>query len=169
MLIDLQDVGARFYTYESAMAYFLEAAGKTGTPIVVLDRPAMVSGVNVGGPVSDAGTEAYVSYMQEPMTLGMTLGELAGFFNGEQHLGARLTVVPMQNWQRGLWFDQTGVPWVNPSPNLQSLSRGHLVRGNGLCRVHEPLRGTRHRCCLRNRWARPGSQPMPRRRSWPTP
>lgn len=129
VLIDLQDVGARFYTYESAMAYFLEAAGKTGTPIVVLDRPAMISGVNVGGPVSDAGTEAYIGYMQEPMTLGMTLGELAGFFNGEQHLGARLTVVPMQNWQRGLWFDQTGVPWVNPSPNLQSLAAATLYAG----------------------------------------
>ena len=129
VLIDLQDVGARFYTYESAMAYFLEAAGKTGTPIVVLDRPAMLSGVSVGGPVSDAGTEAYISYMQEPMTLGMTLGELAGFFNGEQHLGARLTVVPMQKWQRGLWFDQTGVPWVNPSPNLQSLAAAALYPG----------------------------------------
>ncbi len=129
VLIDLQDVGARFYTYETAMAYFLEAAGKTGTPIVVLDRPAMLSGVGVGGPVSDAGTEAYISYMQEPMTLGMTLGELAGFFNGEQHLGARLTVVPMYNWQRGLWFDQTGVPWVNPSPNLQSLAAATLYPG----------------------------------------
>lgn len=129
VLIDLQDVGTRFYTYESAMGYFLEAAAKTGTPVVILDRPAMDSGVNVAGPVSEAGTDAYISYMQEPFTLGLTLGELAGFFNGEKHLGARLTVVPMQNWQRGLWFDQTGVPWVNPSPNLQSLSAATLYPG----------------------------------------
>ncbi|MGI4758142.1 MAG: sodium:solute symporter family transporter [Janthinobacterium lividum] len=129
VLIDLQDVGTRFYTYESAMGYFLEAAAKTGTPIVVLDRPAMDSGVNVAGPVSDVGTDAYISYMQEPFTVGLTIGELAGFFNGEKHLGARLTVVPMQNWQRGLWFDQTGVPWVNPSPNLQSLSAATLYPG----------------------------------------
>ena len=129
VLIDLQDVGVRFYTYESAMAYMLEGAAKTGTPVVILDRPAMISGVNVSGPVSDAGTEAYISYMQEPFSLGLTMGELAGFFNGERHLGARLTVVPMQNWQRGLWYDQTGVPWTNPSPNLQSLSAATLYPG----------------------------------------
>lgn len=129
VLIDLQSVGARFYTYESAMGYFLEAAAKTGTPIVVLDRPAMDSGVSVAGPVSDVGTDAYISYMQEPFTLGLTMGELAGFFNGEKHLGARLTVVPMQNWQRGLWYDQTGLPWINPSPNLQSLSAATLYTG----------------------------------------
>ncbi len=129
VLIDLQDVGVRFYTYESAMGYMLEGAAKTGTPVVVLDRPAMTSGVNVAGPVSDAGTDAYISYMQEPFSLGLTMGELAGFFNGEKHLGARLTVVPMQRWQRGLWYDQTGVPWTNPSPNLQSLSAATLYPG----------------------------------------
>ncbi len=129
VLIDLQDVGVRFYTYESAMAYMLEGAAKTGTPVVVLDRPAMLSGVNVAGPVSDPGTESYIGYMQEPFSLGLTMGELAGFFNGERHLGARLTVVPMQRWQRGLWYDQTGVPWVNPSPNLQSLAAATLYPG----------------------------------------
>ncbi len=129
VLIDLQDAGARFYTYETVVGYFLEVAAKTGTPVIVLDRPALTSGVQVGGPVSDAGMESYVNYMQEPMTLGLTLGELAGFFNGERHLGARLTVVPMRNWQRGLWFDQTGVPWVNPSPNLRTMNAAALYPG----------------------------------------
>ncbi len=129
VLIDLQDAGARFYTYETVVGYFLEAAAKTGTPVIVLDRPALTSGVQVGGPVSDPGTESYIDYMQEPMTLGLTLGELAGFFNGERHLGARLTVVPMRNWERGLWFDQTGVPWVNPSPNLRTMNAAALYPG----------------------------------------
>ncbi len=129
VLIDLQDAGARFYTYETVVGYFLEAAAKTGTPVIILDRPALTSGVQVAGPVSDPGTESYIDFMQEPMTLGLTLGELAGFFNGERHLGARLTVVPMRNWQRGLWFDQTGVPWVNPSPNLRNVNAGALYPG----------------------------------------
>ena len=129
ILIDLQDAGTRFYTYETEVGYVLESAAKTGTPVVVLDRPALTSGVQVTGPVSDAGVESYINYMQEPMTLGLTLGELAGFFNGEQHLGAHLTVVPMRNWQRGLWIDQTGVPWVNPSPNLTSIDAAALYPG----------------------------------------
>ncbi len=126
ILIDLQDVGTRFYTYETEVGYVLESAAKTGTTVVILDRPAMTSGVQVSGPVSDAGTESYINYMPEPMTLGLTLGELAGFFNGEQHIGAKLTVVTMRNWQRGLWYDQTGLPWVNPSPNLQSINAAAL-------------------------------------------
>ena len=121
VVIDLQDAGTRFYTYETVVGYFLQAAAKTGTPIVVLDRPALTSGVQVTGPVSDAGTESYINYTREPMQLGLTLGELAAWFNGEQHLGVALTVVRMQGWQRGLWFDQTGIPWVNPSPNLQTI------------------------------------------------
>ncbi|SEC60120.1 sodium:solute symporter family transporter [Terriglobus roseus] len=129
ILIDLQDAGARFYTYETEMAYVLESAAKTGTPVVVLDRPALISGVMVTGPKSDPGTESYINYGDEPMSLGLTMGELAGYFNGERHLGAKLTVVPMQNWQRGLWYDQTGLPWVNPSPNLQSLSAATTYTG----------------------------------------
>jgi SSS family transporter len=129
VLIDLQDAGARFYTYETEMAYVLESAAKTGTPVVVLDRPALISGVMVTGPTSDPGTESYINYGNEPISLGLTMGELAGYFNGERHLGAKLTVVPMQNWQRGLWYDQTGLPWVNPSPNLQSLAAATTYTG----------------------------------------
>lgn len=130
VLVDLQDIPARFYTYETEMGYVMESAAKAGIPVVVLDRPAMISGVNVVGPVSDASpTPSYISYLSEPMSLGLTMGELAGFFNGERHLGVKLTVVQMQNWQRGLWFDQTGLPWVNPSPNLQSMSAVTLYTG----------------------------------------
>ena len=129
VLIDLQDVPARFYTYETEMGYVMESAAKAGVQVVVLDRPAMTSGVQVVGPVADAGAQSYIDYMQEPMSLGLTMGELAGFFNGEKHLGVELSVVKLQNWQRGLWYDQTGLPWVNPSPNLQSMSAATLYTG----------------------------------------
>lgn len=130
VLIDLQDIPARFYTYETEMGYVMESAAKAGVAVVVLDRPAMISGVNVTGPVSDLSTvQSYINYLPEPMSLGMTMGELAGFFNGEKHLGVKLSVVQMQNWQRGLWYDQTGLPWVNPSPNLQSMRAVSLYTG----------------------------------------
>ncbi|MBB5059043.1 SSS family transporter [Granulicella aggregans] len=130
--IDLQDAGVRFYTYESVMGYFIEAAGKAGTPIFVLDRPDIVGGEMVQGPVSDAGKEAYVNYRPEPLRQGMTLGELAQMFNGEDRLRAKLTVVPMEGWHRNEYFDETGLKWVNPSPNLRSIAAAALYPGVGL-------------------------------------
>ncbi|HEY9137432.1 MAG TPA: exo-beta-N-acetylmuramidase NamZ domain-containing protein, partial [Terriglobus sp.] len=135
VLIDLQDVPARFYTYETEMGYVMESAAKAGTQVVVLDRPAMTSGVQVVGPVADAEAQSYIDYMQEPMSLGLTMGELAGFFNGEKQLGVKLSVVKMQNWQRGLWYDQTGLPWVNPSPNLQNMSAATLYTGTAFAEI----------------------------------
>jgi SSS family transporter len=132
VVIDLQDAGVRFYTYESVMGYFLEAAGKAGTPVFVLDRPDIVGGELVQGPVSDAGKEAYINYRPEPVRQGMTLGELAQMFNGEDRLGAKLTVVPMEGWRRNEYFDQTGLKWVNPSPNLRSVAAAALYPGVGL-------------------------------------
>ncbi|HET9741568.1 MAG TPA: exo-beta-N-acetylmuramidase NamZ domain-containing protein [Terriglobales bacterium] len=132
VVIDLQDAGVRFYTYDTAMAYFLEAAGQTGTEIVVLDRPDPVGGAVVEGPIADPDRYNYVSYYSEPSRHGMTMGELARFFNGERHLGANLTVVPMQGWQRGDWFDSIGQVWINPSPNLRSLNEATLYPGVGL-------------------------------------
>ncbi len=131
VLIDLQDAGVRFYTYESVVAYFLEAAAKAANhpEIVVLDRPALISGVVVNGPVNDAGTERYIAYMQEPTQHGLTLGEFARFINADRHLGASVTVVPVQGYQRGLWYDQTAVPWVNPSPNLRTQAAAALYPG----------------------------------------
>jgi SSS family transporter len=132
VLIDIQDAGVRFYTYETAVRYFLEAAGQTGTDIVVLDRPDPVTGEFVQGPLSDSGSESYVNVAPIPVRHGMTLGELAQYFNGEYKMHAALTVVAMKGWQRGDWFDSTGLVWTNPSPNLRSLRAAILYPGVGL-------------------------------------
>ncbi len=132
VVIDLQDAGVRFYTYETVMAYFLEIAAKTGTDIVVLDRPNPVNGAFVQGPLSDEGAESYVHYMPLPVRHGMTMGELAQYFNRERNLHAPLTIVKMQEWQRGDWYDSTGLTWVNPSPNLRDLEEAMLYPALGL-------------------------------------
>ncbi|MGA2218904.1 MAG: DUF1343 domain-containing protein [Terracidiphilus sp.] len=132
VVIDLQDAGVRFYTYETIVGYFLEAAAQTGTEIVVLDRPNPINGAMVQGPLSDAGKQSYVDYMPVPVRHGMTLGELARFFNQQRPLNAPLTVVAMQGWQRGDWFDSTGLTWINPSPNLRDLEEATLYPALGL-------------------------------------
>jgi uncharacterized protein YbbC (DUF1343 family) len=132
VVIDLQDAGVRFYTYEAVVRYFLEAAGQTGTDVVVLDRPDPVGGEFVQGPLSDSGSESYVNVAPIPVRHGMTLGELAQYFNGEYKLHAPLTVVAMKDWQRGDWFDSTGLVWTNPSPNLRSLRAAILYPAVGL-------------------------------------
>ncbi|MGA9529964.1 MAG: serine hydrolase [Terriglobales bacterium] len=129
VVIDLADAGARFYTYETSVGYFLEAAAKAGLEIIVLDRPNPITGSFVQGPVSDDGRESFTNYFVEPPRQGMTLGELARMFNAERHIGARLQVVSMQGWQRGDWFDSTGLEWVNPSPNLRDLNEATLYTG----------------------------------------
>jgi uncharacterized protein YbbC (DUF1343 family) len=131
VVIDLQDAGVRFYTYETIVGYFLEATSQAGIEMVVLDRPNPLNGVSVQGPISP-GVQSYINYMSLPVRHGMTLGELAMHFNTENHLGARLTVVPMAGWHRQDWFDQTGLTWTNPSPNLQSLEAATLYPGVGL-------------------------------------
>ncbi len=132
VIIDLQDAGVRFYTYETVVKYFLEAAGQTGTDIVVLDRPDPVGGSFAQGPMSDAGKESYVNVAPIPVRHGMTLGELARYLNGEYKLRARLSVVAMKGWQRGDWFDDTGLTWTNPSPNLRSSQEATLYPALGL-------------------------------------
>lgn len=132
VVIDLQDAGVRFYTYETVVGYFLEAAAKTGTEIVVLDRPNPITGSFVQGPLSDPGKESYINYMPIPVRHGMTLGELARFFNQQRNLNASLTVVAMQGWQRGDWFDSTNLTWINPSPNLRDLEEATLYPALGL-------------------------------------
>ena len=132
VVIDLQDAGVRFYTYESVVRYFLEAAAKTVTEIVVLDRPDPINGAFVQGPVSDPGAESYVNSIPIPVRHGMTLGELARFDNQQLNLNAPLTVVAMRGWQRGDWYDSTGLAWVNPSPNLRNLEEATLYPGIGL-------------------------------------
>jgi uncharacterized protein YbbC (DUF1343 family) len=132
VVIDLQDAGVRFYTYETVVGYFLEAAAKTGTMIVVLDRPNPITGSFVQGPLSDPGKESYIDYMPIPVRHGMTLGELARFFNQQRNLNAPLTVVAMQGWQRGDWYDSTNLTWINPSPNLRDLEEATLYPALGL-------------------------------------
>jgi SSS family transporter len=132
VVIDLQDAGARFYTYETVLGYFLEAAAKTGTRILVLDRPNPIGGDQIQGPFSDPGAESHVDYMPLPLRHGLTLGELARYINGTKQLNAPLTVVPMQHWSRSEYFDATGLPWINPSPNLRSLTAATLYPGVAL-------------------------------------
>jgi uncharacterized protein YbbC (DUF1343 family) len=122
LVYDIQDAGVRFYTYETTLGYFLEAAARVGKPIVVLDRPNPLNGAYVQGPVSDIGSASFVNYYNVPIRHGMTVGELARLYNAEKKIGANLTVVPMKGWARGDWFDSTGLEWINPSPNLRSLA-----------------------------------------------
>jgi uncharacterized protein YbbC (DUF1343 family) len=131
VIIDLQDAGVRFYTYETVIGYFLETASKTQTEVIVLDRPDPIGGVAVEGPVSTPGRENYINYMPIPVRHGMSMGELATFFNSERHLNAPLHVVKMTGWQRCDWFDETGLMWTNPSPNLRSLQAAALYPGLG--------------------------------------
>jgi uncharacterized protein YbbC (DUF1343 family)/CubicO group peptidase (beta-lactamase class C family) len=140
VVIDLADAGARFYTFETTMGYFLEAAAKAGIEVVILDRPNPITGSFVQGPVSDsnpssssnAGRESFTNYFPEPVRHGMTLGELGKMFNAERHIGARLEVVMIEGWQPGDWFDSTGLAWVNPSPNLRNLTEAELYPGVAL-------------------------------------
>jgi uncharacterized protein YbbC (DUF1343 family) len=132
VVIDIQDAGARFYTYETTLGYFLEAAAAAGVEVIVLDRPDPITGSFVQGPVADAGRESFTNYWILPVRHGMTLGELAKMFNAVRKINAKLTVVPMEGWQRGDWFDSTGLAWVNPSPNLRSVTEAALYPGVAL-------------------------------------
>jgi uncharacterized protein YbbC (DUF1343 family)/CubicO group peptidase (beta-lactamase class C family) len=126
---DIQDVGVRCYTYETTLGYFLESAAKADIPIYVLDRPNPITGTFVQGAVSDTNKSTFVMYHPVPLRHAMTVGELAQLFNTERHINAKLTVVKMDGWQRGDWFDSTGLLWVNPSPNLRSLTEATLYPG----------------------------------------
>jgi uncharacterized protein YbbC (DUF1343 family)/CubicO group peptidase (beta-lactamase class C family) len=132
VLIDIQDAGARFYTYETTLGYLLEAAAQADTDVIVLDRPNPITGSFVQGPVSEPGRESFTNYHPVPVRHGMTMGELAQLFNAERKIGARLRVIPMQGWLRGDWFDSTGIVWVNPSPNLRSVNETTLYPGVAL-------------------------------------
>lgn len=132
VVFDVQDAGVPFYTYETTLGYFLEAAAQAGVEMIVLDRPDPITGSFVQGPVGDAGYDSFTDYWTVPVRHGMTIGELAKMFNAEKHINAKLTIVPMEGWQRGDWFDSTGLEWVNPSPNLRSVTEAALYPGVAL-------------------------------------
>jgi uncharacterized protein YbbC (DUF1343 family) len=131
IVVDLQDIGARFYTYPAAVGYVLEEAAKRKIAVVVLDRPNPVGGVEIEGPVQEYADRRYTAYFRMPIRHGLTLGELALLFNEAANIGADLTVVPMQNWRRDRWFDETGLTWVNPSPNMRNMVAATLYPGIG--------------------------------------
>lgn len=129
LLYDVQDVGVRFYTYISTLYYVLKAAGQHGLPVIVLDRPNPINGLAVEGPLVEPGFESFVGVVPIPVRHGMTVGELARYFNAEYDLGADLTVVEMQGWRRSMWFDDTNLPWVTTSPAMPHLSTATVYPG----------------------------------------
>ncbi len=132
LVFDIQDIGTRFYTYIATMGLAMEAAAEHRLRFVVLDRPNPITGRFVAGPVLDAGRESFVGYHRLPVRHGMTVGELALLFAAERKLRLDLEVVPLEGWQRDDWFDATGLKWVNPSPNMRSLTEAILYPGIGL-------------------------------------
>lgn len=132
LVYDIQDAGVRFYTFITTLGYTLEAAGRKNLAYFVLDRPNPIGGFNVQGPLLDPNLRSFVAYFPLPVRHGMTLGELAEMFNQEQHLGVKLSVIKMNDWHRLDWFDETGLDWVNPSPNLRNLAETTLYPGVGM-------------------------------------
>jgi uncharacterized protein YbbC (DUF1343 family)/CubicO group peptidase (beta-lactamase class C family) len=129
LVFDVQDVGVRPYTYITTLGYTLEAAARNGIAFYVLDRPDAINGFSVQGPILEGDLESFVGYFPLPVRHGMTVGELAEMFNGEKQLGAKLHVIKMRGWERMDWYDETGLAWVNPSPNLRNLTETTLYPG----------------------------------------
>jgi uncharacterized protein YbbC (DUF1343 family) len=129
LVFDMQDIGARFYTFISTLFYVLRGAGRAGKPVVVLDRPNPINGARVEGPLVEPGLESFVGIVPIPIRHGLTTGELAFYINAEHHLGADLSVIPLRGWQREMWFDQTGLPWVATSPGMPQLATATVYPG----------------------------------------
>jgi uncharacterized protein YbbC (DUF1343 family) len=129
LVFDLQDAGVRFYTYITTMGYAMEAAAQHHIAFYVLDRPDPLGGERVAGPMLDPDRLSFTAYFPMPVIPGMTLGEMARMFNGENHIGCDLHVIELRNWRRSEWFDATGLKWVSPSPNLLSLQAELLYPG----------------------------------------
>ena len=132
LVYDIQDVGARFYTYISTLGHIMEEAAKKKIPVFVLDRPNPIGGVDVEGPTADSDKLSFISYHTIPTRHGLTVGELAQLFNRQRKIGADLRVIKMDGWRRSMWFDETNLTWINPSPNMRSLTEATLYPGVGL-------------------------------------
>ena len=132
LVIDLQDVGARIYTFIYTMANCLRAAARAGLPVIVCDRPNPIGGVQVEGPTLEPGFESFVGQFRMPMRHGMTIAELARLFNEHHGIGAKLEIVPMEGWSRDMYWDATDLPWVMPSPNMPTLDTAIVYPGTVL-------------------------------------
>jgi uncharacterized protein YbbC (DUF1343 family) len=132
VVYDIQDVGTRFYTYLATLGYLLEEAARAKVAVVVLDRPDAIGGLVFEGPIADQDKLSFTAYHSIPVRTGMTIGELAGLFNAERGIGADLRIVRMRGWDRRLWYDETGLEWVNPSPNMRSQTAATLYPGVAL-------------------------------------
>lgn len=129
MVVDIQDIGSRYYTYIYTMSYCMEAAAQFGKEVIVLDRPNPLNGVLVEGNVLNQPLQSFVGRYPIPTRHGMTPGELAQLFNEEFGIKCKLTVVPMRGWNREMWYDQTELPWVIPSPNMPTLETAAVYPG----------------------------------------
>ena len=162
VVFDIQDVGVRYYTYLTTLVYVMEEAAKQKIPVLVLDRPNPINGRVVEGPLMDLDLQSFTAPHPIPVRTGLTIGEFAKLAAAERKIPVSLTVVPLVGWDRDRWFDETGLPWVNPSPNIRSVTQALLYSGVGPPRGDEPLRGARDRHALRghrralDRAARPG-------------
>jgi uncharacterized protein YbbC (DUF1343 family) len=132
LVIDLQDVGARIYTFIYTMANCLRAAAQAGVPVIVCDRPNPIGGTRVEGPTLEPGHESFVGQFRMPMRHGMTVAELARLFNEHHGIGAELEIVSMEGWSRKMYFDATDIPWVMPSPNMPTLDTAIVYPGTVL-------------------------------------
>jgi len=132
LVFDIQDVGVRYYTYLTTLIYVMEEAAKQKIPVLVLDRPDPINGRVVEGPLIDSDLQSFTAPHPIPVRTGMTIGEFAKLAAAERKIPVSLTVVPMVGWDRDRWFDETGLPWVNPSPNIRSVTQALLYSGVGL-------------------------------------
>ncbi len=129
LIFDIQDAGVRFYTYVTTMAYCMEAAAKHHIPFVVFDRPDPLGGEMIEGPMLDPDRTSFTGYFPMPVRYGMTLGELAKMFNAENHIGTDLRIFELKNWRRREAYDETGLKWIAPSPNLRTVNADFLYPG----------------------------------------
>jgi len=132
LVFDIQDVGARFYTYPATMQLAMEAAAEAHVKFIVLDRVNPINGVAVEGPLLHGAAEDFIGWHDVPIRHGMTMGELAKMFAEERHIGVELTVIPLLRWKRAQWQDDAGLPWINTSPNMRSLTEATLYPGVGI-------------------------------------
>jgi len=132
LVFDIQDVGVRYYTYLTTLVYALEEGGRRGIQVMVLDRPNPITGSVVEGPLMDPDMRSFTAPHPIPVRTGMTMGEFAQMVVAERKLPVKLTVIPLEHWQRSQWFDETGLTWVNPSPNIRSQTQALFYSGVGL-------------------------------------